>query len=193
MRELGCDVRFVPTPLEGVWLIEPERIEDDRGYFARAWCKTELADQGVDVSMVQGNIGYSHARGTVRGMHWQEAPFAEVKMVRCTRGSIYDVVVDVRPDSEAFMFWFGAELTSEDSKMMLVPEGFAHGYQTLDDRTEIFYLTSQFYESSSATGARYDDPGVGIEWPIDVTVISEQDRKWPSLTDRGLHPGRRQA
>ena len=186
-------MRFVPTLLESVWLIEPERIEDDRGFFARAWCKKEMADHGVDVEMVQGNVGYSHALGTLRGMHWQEPPHAEVKLVRCIRGSVFDVVVDVRPESETFMAWYGAELTGENSKMMLVPEGFAHGYQTLDDRTEIFYLTSQFYESSSATGARYDDPGVGIEWPIDVTVISEQDRAWPSLAERGLHAGRRRA
>jgi dTDP-4-dehydrorhamnose 3,5-epimerase len=125
-------------------------------------------------------------------MHWQKAPYGEVKLVRCTKGSIYDVVVDVRRDSGTFLSWFGAELTADNGTMMLVPEGYAHGYQTLADRSEIFYLTSQFYESSAATGARYDDPSVGIEWPIEVTVISEQDRAWPSLDERRLDAGRRQ-
>ena len=185
-------MRFVATPLDGVWLIELERIEDDRGFFARSWCRNELADHGVDAVMVQGNTGYSHKRGTLRGMHWQKAPYGEVKLVRCTKGSIYDVVVDVRHDSGTFLSWFGAELTADNGTMMLVPEGYAHGYQTLADRSEIFYLTSQFYESSAATGARYDDPSVGIEWPIEVTVISEQDRAWPSLDERRLDAGRRQ-
>jgi dTDP-4-dehydrorhamnose 3,5-epimerase len=186
-------MRFAATSMAGVWVIEPERIEDDRGYFARSWCTQELADHGVDVAMVQGNTGYSHVRGTLRGLHWQEIPYAEVKLVRCTRGSIYDVALDVRPESDTYLDWFGAELTAENGTMLLVPEGFAHGYQTLEDRTEIFYLTSQFFESSAATGARYDDPSVGIEWPIDVTVISDQDRAWPLLAGRTLDAGGRQS
>lgn len=184
-------MHFRSTPIEGVWLIEPERIDDDRGFFARAWCRKELSDHGIDVDMVQGNVGYSHARGTLRGMHWQEDPFGEVKLVRCTRGAVFDVVVDVRPRSETFLSWYGAELTADGGTMMLVPQGCAHGYQTLEDRSEIFYLTSQFYESSAATGALYNDPSVGIEWPTEVTVISDQDRAWPPLSERRPDASRR--
>jgi dTDP-4-dehydrorhamnose 3,5-epimerase len=170
---------FSEAPLKGAFLIRLRKIADHRGYFARGWCRDELAQQGLNPDMVQLNVGFSHTKGTIRGLHFQRPPHQEAKLVRCTRGAIFDVIVDLRPDSPTRGQWFGAELTAENSEMMYAPEGFAHGYQTLSDDTEAYYMTSAPYAPAAATGVRYNDPAFGIAWPLPVTVISEPDQRWP--------------
>lgn len=172
-------MEFIETELKGAFLVRLKRIEDARGYFARGWCREEFAQHGLITGMVQLNVGFSHKRGTMRGMHYQVAPHAEAKFVRCTRGAIYDVIVDLRPDSPTRGRWVGAELTADNGTMLYAPEGFAHGYQTLTEDAEMYYLTTAFYASGSARGIRYNDPTFQINWPLAVTVISEADQKWP--------------
>jgi dTDP-4-dehydrorhamnose 3,5-epimerase len=172
-------MNFTETTLKGACIIDPKRIEDERGFFARGWCRNEFEAHALNPAMVQLNIGFNHARGTLRGMHFQKAPMAEAKLVRCTKGALYDVIVDLRRDSPTHGQWLGVELTEENRRMIYVPEGFAHGYQTLADRTEVHYLTSQFYAPEHAAGVRFDDPAFGIRWPLPVAVISSQDRNWP--------------
>lgn len=169
------------TTLPGAYVIEPETISDSRGFFARIWCREELRQCGLKTDLAQSNIGFSHRRGTLRGLHFQRAPWAEVKVVRCTRGAIFDVVVDLRPESVAYKRWFGVELSAENGRMIYVPEGFAHGYLTLIDNTEINYHSSQFYNPQAAFGVRYSDPAFSIEWPLAANSISEQDRNWPLI------------
>jgi dTDP-4-dehydrorhamnose 3,5-epimerase len=171
---------FVETALKGAYVIDLKRIEDERGFFARVFCQNEFRAHHLNPNMVQINAAFSHRRGTVRGMHFQKAPWEEAKLVRCTRGAIYDVIVDLRQDSPTRGRWLGVELTEENRKMVYVPEGFAHGYQTLAEQTEIYYQTSQFYAPEYATGVRFDDPALGIVWPLSVEVISDQDRGWPA-------------
>ena len=171
-------MELTETKLPGVYLVRLKKIEDARGYFARAWCRDTFAKHGLNPHMLQLNTGFSHQQGTVRGMHYQEAPHAEAKFVRCTRGAIFDVAVDVRPDSATRGQWFGADLTADNGQMLYVPEGFAHGYQTLTDGAEMYYLTSAPYAAGSARGVRHDDPAFGIRWPLPVSIISEPDRKW---------------
>ena len=172
---------FKETTLPGAYVIEPEKIGDDRGYFARVWCKKELQQHGLKADLAQSNVGFSHRKGTLRGLHFQKAPHAEVKIVRCTRGAIFDVIVDLRPDSRTYKLWFGVELNDENSRMIYVPEGFAQGYMTLTDNTEMNYHTSDFYSAADASGIRYDDTAIGIRWPLIPTVISQQDRNWPLI------------
>ena len=172
-------MRLVETPIGGAFVIELDRIEDQRGYFARLWCEEVFADHGLKASMVQSNVGVSTKAGTLRGLHLQVAPHAEIKVVRCPRGAVYDVIVDLRADSPSYLRWFGAELSAGNGRSIYVPEGCAQGYLTLEDDSEIYYHTSDFYHPESATGVRYDDPAFGIEWPRGIEVISEQDRKWP--------------
>jgi len=167
------------TGIEGARVIDPSPHHDDRGRFLRAWCAREFAEHAVNFLPVQANLGFSKTRGTVRGMHFQEAPATEAKLVRCTRGAIFDVVVDLRPGSLSYGKWYGVELSAENCRMLYVPENCAHGYQTLEDCTEMYYMTSGFYTPNAARGVRFDDPGFGIRWPLDATVISEQDRSWP--------------
>jgi len=174
-------MRFMKVEIAGAWVIDPEPREDDRGRFMRAWCSREFAENGIDFSPVQANMGFSLRKGTVRGLHFQERPAAEAKLVRCTRGSIYDVVVDMRPDSPTYLRWHGVALSAENGRMLFVPELCAHGYQTLEDSTEIHYMTSAFYTPSLARGARFDDPAFGIPWPCAPTAVSEQDRGWPLI------------
>jgi dTDP-4-dehydrorhamnose 3,5-epimerase len=174
-------VRFHETELPGAFVIEPERMTDDRGFFARTWCVREFADRGLSTDLVQCNVSYNAREATLRGMHYQVAPHAEVKLVRCTRGSIFDAIVDLRPDSPTFRRWVGVELSAEDGRMLYIPEGFAHGFQTLEDASEVSYQMSTFYHPGSARGLRWDDPAVGIEWPLEVRVISEKDRGFPLL------------
>lgn len=173
---------FSPTPLRDAYLVDLEKIEDARGFFARAWCSEEFRKKGLHGDSVQINVGYSRKKGTLRGMHYQVEPHAEVKVVRCTRGAVYDVIVDLRPDSTTASRWFGTELSSENHRMLYVPKGFAHGYLTLTDDAEIYYLTSTPYAPESARGARYNDPSFEIIWPGTVTVISEQDKNWPDVS-----------
>lgn len=172
---------FKKTPLPGAYVIEPERINDHRGFFARVWCKKELQQHGLKSELSQSNVGFSHRKGTVRGLHFQKSPFAESKIVRCTRGSIFDVIVDLRPESPSFRCWFGVQLSDENRNMIYVPEGMATGYMTLEDNTEINYHTSEFFNPAAASGVRFNDPAFGIQWPLDATVISEQDRNWPLI------------
>ncbi len=175
---------FQETTLPGAYVIEPKRINDHRGFFARIWCKNELQQQGLKAELVQSNVGFSYHRGTLRGLHFQKSPYAEVKIVRCTRGVIFDVIVDLRPESPSYKRWFGVELSEENCRMIYVPEGFAQGYITLADNTEIYYHTSEFYNPGSAFGVRYNDPEFGIAWPTDVAVISQQDREWPDYSNQ---------
>jgi dTDP-4-dehydrorhamnose 3,5-epimerase len=173
---------FTETKLPGAYLIDVEKREDHRGFFARAWCQREFEEHHLVPRVVQANISFNKQKGTLRGMHYQLAPYAETKLVRCVRGALYDVIIDLRPDSSTYMQWLGVELTAEDYKMLFVPEGFAHGFQTLVDNTEATYQVSQFYTPGAEGGVRYDDPAFGIEWPIDVQVISDKDRSWPNYT-----------
>ena len=174
-------MRFSPTELSGVVVIDIEPIDDDRGFFARAWCTDEFASAGLHATFVQENVGYSIRAGTLRGLHFQRAPFEETKLVRCTAGSAWDVVVDLRPASETYGQWVGVELSAERRNMVYVPEGCAHGYLTTADKTEVRYLTSQAYAPDAATGVRFDDEALAIAWPREVAVVSEQDRSWPPL------------
>lgn len=171
-------MRFTETAVRGAFVIDLDRIEDDRGFFARSWCVRELAERGLSTELVQINSGFSHQKGTLRGMHLQREPEAEVKVVRCTMGSVYDVVLDLRPSSPSYKRWAAYELSAKNRRQLYIPEGCAHGYQTLGDAAEITYLTSRFYAPKHATGVRYDDSAFGIEWPLPVTSISDGDAGW---------------
>jgi dTDP-4-dehydrorhamnose 3,5-epimerase len=160
-------------------VIDPNPRADDRGRFMRAWCAGEFGEQGIHFVPVQANMGFSKKKGTIRGMHFQEAPALEAKLVRCTRGVMFDLALDLRPDSPTYRQWFGVELSAENGRMLFVPENCAHGYQTLEDATEMHYMTSALYTPSAAHGVRFDDPAFNIHWPLPATVISEQDRNWP--------------
>jgi len=177
-------MKFVELELPGAYVIEPDRFEDERGFFARLWCETEFCEQGLSAKIVQSNVGSNPKAGTLRGLHFQFAPHAEVKVLRCPRGAIFDVVVDLRPDSPTFKKWCGVELTEENGKTIYVPEGFATGYLTLVDNTEIYYHTSEFFHPESASGVRYDDPALGIEWPEKIQLISKADQGWPDISAR---------
>jgi dTDP-4-dehydrorhamnose 3,5-epimerase len=172
-------MRFTKTAIANAWVIDPDPHEDNRGRFMRAWCVREFSARGLDFSPVQANMGFSIHKGTVRGMHFQEAPALEAKLVRCTRGVIFDVVLDVRPGSPSYGKWYGVELSAENGRMLYVPEHCAHGYQTLQEYTEIYYMASEAYSPSSARGVRFDDPAFSFRWPLPVTMVSEQDRNWP--------------
>ena len=174
-------MRFENTKLSGVYVIHPERIEDHRGFFARIWCNRELEDLGLPTSIAQTNAGFSKRKGTLRGLHFQTDPCPEVKVVRCSQGAMYDVVVDLRPDSSSYLQWIGEELTADNGRILYVPEGCAQGYITLCDNTEMYYHTSQFYAPDCASGVRFNDPIFKITWPADVEVISEQDQCWPDF------------
>jgi len=173
---------FKETKLKGTYIIEIEKLEDERGFFARAWCKKEFENHNLISRLVQANVSFNKKMGTLRGMHYQLAPYKETKLVRCTRGAIYDVIIDLRPDSSTYGQWMGVELTSENYKMLYVPEDFAHGFQTLEDNTETTYQVSQFYAPGSERGIRYNDPGFGIKWPRNVQVISEKDKNCPDYS-----------
>jgi len=174
-------VIFLETDLSGSFIIEAEKIEDKRGFFARTFCKNEFQSHGLDTPVVQCNISVNIKKGTLRGMHYQTAPHGETKLVRCTRGAIFDVIIDIRPNSQCFKKWISVELSAENRKMLYVPKGFAHGFQTLTDDTEVFYQMSDFYQPACARGARYNDPAFNITWPEAVRVISETDRTHPDF------------
>jgi dTDP-4-dehydrorhamnose 3,5-epimerase len=170
---------FTETKLKDAYIIELKKMGDQRGFFARAWCQREFDEHGLVSQVVQANLSYNKAKGTLRGMHYQRAPYAETKLIRCIRGALYDVIIDLRPDSPTYMQWLGVELTTENHKMLYVPEGFGHGFQTLVDNTEAFYQVSEFYTPNAEGGIRYDDPAFNIEWPLEVQVISDKDKSWP--------------
>jgi dTDP-4-dehydrorhamnose 3,5-epimerase len=178
-RRKDNSMRFTETDLAGAWVIDPNPHADDRGRFLRAWCAREFAEHGLNFLPVQSNMGFSVRKGTVRGMHFQVAPALEAKLVRCTRGAMFDVVLDLRPKSSSFGKWYGAELSAENGRMLYVPEHCAHGYQTLEDGTEMYYMTSAFYTPSAVRGVRFDDPTFSIQWPLAATMVSERDRNWP--------------
>jgi dTDP-4-dehydrorhamnose 3,5-epimerase len=172
---------FTPLELPGAWLIRPELITDERGAFARTWCSRELQTRGLNPQMVQCNISFNIRRGTVRGMHFQRAPHAETKLVRCTHGAIQDVIVDIRADSPTFGRWLSCELSADNRAALYVPEGFAHGFQTLTDNAEVFYQMSREHHPGSAAGLRWNDPAIDIRWPLEISVISAKDQSWPDL------------
>lgn len=176
-------MRFTESPLRGAFVVELEERTDERGFFARAFCAKEFADHAVNDKVVQANVSYNHVAGTLRGMHYQVPPAAETKFLRCTRGAIFDVIVDLREGSATRGQHFGAELTAANRKAILVPEGFAHGFITLADESEVLYLVSEFYTPGCERGLRFDDPKLGIRWPRPVAVISEKDASWPLLGD----------
>ncbi|BDV43034.1 dTDP-4-dehydrorhamnose 3,5-epimerase [Geotalea uraniireducens] len=172
---------FTPLELANAFLIEPERLEDQRGFFARSFCREEFASRGLNPEIAQCNISYNASKGTLRGMHYQH-PRGEDKVVRCTRGAIFDVIIDLRPDSATFKQHFGVLLTEMNRRMLYVPVGFAHGFQTLEDHTEVFYQMSEFYVPENGRGVRWDDPAFGIHWPEVVTIISERDATYPDFS-----------
>jgi dTDP-4-dehydrorhamnose 3,5-epimerase len=172
---------FKETKLKGVFVVEPEIIEDERGFFAGAWSAVEFEKHGLNSRLAQCNISFNKKRGTLRGMHFQTEPHEEAKLVRCTRGAMYDVAVDLRPGSPSHYRWVAAELNADNHRMLYIPEGFAHGYQTLADDTEIFYQMSEYYHPESARGLRWNDAVLGIEWPLPVAVISGRDANFQLL------------
>ncbi len=173
---------FCPTKLPGVFVIEPEKRGDDRGFFARSFCRQEFEANGLNPHVSQCNISFTRSKGTLRGMHFQAAPYAEAKLVRCTRGTIYDVIIDLRVQSSAFKQHVAVELSAENHKMIYVPEGCAHGFQTMEDDTEVFYQMSQDYAPDYARGVRWNDPAFGIEWPHAEPIILQRDRSYPDFT-----------
>lgn len=179
-------MQFNPTPLKDAFTIELEKKGDDRGFFARFFCVNEFKHAGLETQFVQANNSLSSKRGTMRGMHYQLPPSAEVKVVRCLRGAVWDAIIDIRPDSPTFGRWFGAELTAENRRMMYVPRGFAHGVLTLSDDAELLYLVSNFYGPKEERGIRWSDPRFAIDWPIQPTEVSAKDSAWPDF-DAGFH------
>jgi dTDP-4-dehydrorhamnose 3,5-epimerase len=174
-------VIFKPTELPGAYVIEPGRLEDIRGYFARTFCEKDFAAQGLETHVAQCSVSFNHKKGTLRGMHYQVAPLKEVKLVRCNRGAIFDVIIDLRRDSPAFKKHVAVQLDERNGKMLYIPVGFAHGFQTLEDDTEVFYQMSQIYSAEHARGVRWNDPAFGIQWPQDERTILERDRNYPDF------------
>lgn len=177
---------FQETKLPGAFVIKPEKYEDERGCFARSYCSREFETHGLNAKVVQCSISYNRKKGTLRGMHYQVAPHAEVKLVRCTRGAIYDVIIDLRQDSRTFLRWVAVELTQDNRHALYVPEMFAHGFQTLADHTEVFYQISEFYAPEHARGIRWNDARFGIDWPLQPSAMSEKDRKLPDFRETEL-------
>ncbi len=169
---------FIETRLKGAFIIEPELMEDERGFFARTWCREEFEAHGISARLVQCNISFNRKKGILRGMHYQVAPHEEAKLVRCTMGAIYDCIIDLRIDSPTFKQWEAVELTAGNRRMLYIPEGFAHGFQTLEDDTEVFYQMSEFHHPECARGIRWDDPAFGITWPEGEPVVSERDQQY---------------
>lgn len=172
---------FIETQLKGAFIIKPERLEDERGFFARSWCQREFEAHGLNSRLVQCNISFNKKAGTLRGMHYQAAPYEEAKLVRCTQGAIYDAIIDLRPESPTFKQYTAIVLTAQNRQMLYVPEGFAHGFLTLEDHTEVFYQMSEFYAPEYARGIRWNDPAFNIQWPADVQIISERDQNLPDF------------
>ena len=173
---------FSETELKGAFLIEPERKEDQRGFFARTWCQQEFEDHGLNSKLVQCSVSFNNKKGTLRGMHLQVAPFEETKLVRCTKGEIFDVIIDLRPESQTFKKYFSVLLNEENRMMLYIPPGFAHGFQTMADNTEVFYQMSQLYSPEHARGVRWNDPVFGIQWPEDKRIIIDRDLNYSDFT-----------
>jgi dTDP-4-dehydrorhamnose 3,5-epimerase len=177
---------FKETRLKDAYVIEIERHADARGFFGRSWCQREFEKHGLNPRLVQCNISFNARKGTLRGMHYQAKPFEEAKLIRCTMGSLYDVIIDLRAGSPSFKQHVGVVLTPHDRNMLYVPEGFAHGFLSLEDNTEVFYQMSEFYSADHSRGFRCDDPAFGIEWPSDILVISDRDRTYPDFREKSL-------
>jgi dTDP-4-dehydrorhamnose 3,5-epimerase len=171
-------MNFTATRFDQTWIIDIEPKKDERGFFARTWCRQELRAHGLDPTVTQESLSYNRHRGTVRGLHFQVSPHEEIKIVRCTRGAIFDVIVDLRPNSPSYLLWQAFELTAENRRAIYIPKGFAHGFQTLVDDAEVAYQISTPYAPEAAGGHRYDDPAFSIAWPLPVTVISDRDLNW---------------
>jgi dTDP-4-dehydrorhamnose 3,5-epimerase len=180
-RGEGSRLRFLETFLAGLHVVEIEPHNDERGFFARSFCTKEFKDRGLESSVAQCNISFNARAGTVRGLHFQAEPYGEAKLVRCTRGAIYDVAVDIRPRSKTFLKWYAIELTSENRRMMFIPQGFAHGFQTLVDESEVSYVMFELYHPEAARGFRWDDPKLGITWPLVSQIVSDKDRMYPLI------------
>ena len=172
---------FVPTPLPGAYLVDLDRRTDDRGFFARTWCRREFAEMGLNSELAQCNVSYNRQRGTLRGMHWQAAPHAEAKLVRCTRGVIWDAIIDLRADSPNYLQHFGVELTAASGRALYVPEGMAHGFVTLENDCEVSYQMSEFYEPAASRGIRWNDPAFAIEWPLSEPILHPRDASYPDF------------
>ncbi len=185
-------MRFNPTGLQDAWLIQLDPARDERGFFARTFCVNEFRAHGLETSFPQHSMSCSFSKGTLRGMHFQRAPHREVKLVRCLSGAIWDVIIDLRPESATFCQWRGFELTAENQDQLYIPKGFAHGFQTLSEDAQVNYLISEFYTPDAASGVRYDDPAFGIAWPLPVSAVSEKDLHWPDFSSEkqrtGLEP-----
>ena len=179
-------MKFQPAPLAGAYLIELELLEDERGFFARSFCQNEFRAHGLDTVVAQSNVSFNRKRGTLRGLHYQAEPHAEAKVVRCTRGAIWDVIVDLRKGSATARRWHAVELTADNRRALYIPAGFAHGFQTLAEDSEVLYQMSEFYHPKSARGVRWDDPTLAIPWPLKDPVMSPRDREFPVL-DAGPH------
>jgi dTDP-4-dehydrorhamnose 3,5-epimerase len=175
---------FSECSVLGARVIDPEPRIDDRGRFQRAWCQQEFGRSGVSFAPAQANMALSKRRGTLRGLHYQVAPALEAKLVRCTAGAIFDVVVDARPESPTYRRWHGETLTADNGRMLFIPEGCAHGCVSLEDATEIYYMASAAYAPEHVRGIRFDDPAIGIRWPVDVSIVSVQDRAWPLMSEK---------
>jgi dTDP-4-dehydrorhamnose 3,5-epimerase len=176
-------MKYTELPLKGAYLVEIEPIEDERGFFARTWSRGEFIELGFEPEFIQYSVSYNRVKGTLRGMHYQVAPFEEMKIVQCTRGSVFDVIIDMRPESETFGRWTGVELSADNRRILYIPKAFAHGFQTLEDNSDVSYRITNHYSPEHARGCRFDDPAFGIEWPLPVSVISERDRGYPLLGD----------
>lgn len=174
-------MKFVEVPLSGAFIIEPEPIADERGFFARSFCSNEFAAKGLNPLLVQCSVSFNYKKGTLRGMHYQKKPHEEAKLVRCTRGAIFDVIIDLRAGSSSFLNWFGTELTAENRLGLYIPEGFAHGFLTLTDDSEVFYQMSAPFHPESAAGLRWDDQAFCIRWPAEISMISMRDRTYPDF------------
>ena len=175
-------MQFTPSRIPGAWVIDISPIRDQRGFFAMTWLPEEFRKRGIDPALAQCNLAFNKTRGTLRGMHFQKAPHAQAKIVRATRGSLLDVIVDLRPESPTYRQWDSVELTQDNHRMLYMPEGIAHGYLTLTDDVEAYYHASRPWEPTAESGVRWNDPAFGIRWPFEPTVISEKDRTWPLLT-----------
>jgi dTDP-4-dehydrorhamnose 3,5-epimerase len=169
-------MKFTETKLKGAYIIDIEKHEDERGFFSRSWCVNEMKDHGINVSILQANISYNKSKGTLRGMHYQVEPYQEAKLVRCSRGSIFDVIIDLRKNSSTFKQWIGVELSHENYKMLYVPEDFAHGFMTLEGDTEVSYLMSEIFVPGAGATIRWNDPVFNIKWPLNLKVMSEKDK-----------------
>jgi len=174
-------MKFTETKLKGAFIIEIEKLEDERGFFGRSWCAIEMKTHGLNTNICQANVSFNKVKATLRGMHYQVAPYQEAKIVRCSRGSIYDVIIDLRKDSPTFKKWIAVELTQDNYKMIYIPEDFAHGFITLEDNTEVSYLMTEFYVPGASATIRWNDPMFNIEWPLEPTFISEKDKSQPDF------------